>query len=101
MKLKQIMQKQNKDNTRTSKPVIDKPESISYEMMGKMGNNKNKNYSKTDSSDYKKGFYSGIKEKSERGYVAGSKMANKTSYVVGLNDRYNEGYTEAKNKQKK
>jgi len=62
---------------------------------------KQSNYNKKDSSDYKKGYVYGIKEVSSNPDAKNRMRSGKYEKgrtVVGLNDRYNEGFSEGKDK---
>lgn len=56
---------------------------------------KNREFTKKDSLDYIKGFKSGLNLKSDKS-IAGFKHSVGKKSVVGLNDRYNEGFSEGK-----
>lgn len=68
------------DNTRVSKGAT-LMERVKY-------NYKEGNYSSKDSSDYRRGFSSGLRDKVR------TKEGGKV--VVGLSDKYNAGYSEGK-----
>ncbi len=89
--------KQSSDNTRIKKPVI-KEIGPTYKYMGKSEYLKEKPTQK-DSSDYRRGYTSGIKDVSTRkGYRISNEEYKKGLTVVGLNPRYNEGFSEGKDK---
>ena len=58
---------------------------------------KKDNYTSKDSSDYKKGFRAALRdESSKKPNVINPDRTSGTLMVVGLNDRFNEGYSEGK-----
>jgi flagellar biosynthesis/type III secretory pathway protein FliH len=62
---------------------------------------KSTNYNSKDSSDYKAGYKYGIKEVSSNPDAKNrmrSEKYEKGKTAIGLNDRYNEGFSEGKDK---
>ena len=84
------------DATSVKKPLATFKEKPSYEDLGTF--DKKKSYLKSDSAMYEKGFSVGVKNKKNDN---NSRLPLTDLYVVGLNDRFNEGYSEGKRNQNK
>lgn len=85
-----------KDNT-TIKKVLPNVEKIQYSYMGKDEKLKNK-ASLQDSIDYNEGFKEGLKHVKETDRDEKNKKWNTGLTWRGLNPRYNEGFSEGKDK---
>ena len=59
---------------------------------------KNTSYTPKDSSDYKEGYKYGIKRVSSNSQNAWGEKYEKGRESVGLNDRFNEGFSEGKDR---
>lgn len=88
---------QKRDNTEAKKPVTRIAEKVDYEYMGTQSKVKGTPTSK-DSSDYKKGFSTALERVSKRDKDYFGYKYEKGSHWVGLNDRFNEGFSEGKDK---
>jgi hypothetical protein len=87
------------DNTSVKKPIV-KEVGPSYNYMNKMGNKPTGKPSSKDSASYREGFSRGL-FRAETNPLGKKTMGGKYEYgtrVVGLNDRFNEGFSEGKDK---
>ena len=87
------------DKTYVKKPVM-KEIGPSYKYMGEMGETKSGKPSSEDSATYRKGFSSALSGV-QRNPQGKNTIGGKYEYgkrVVGFDDRYNEGFSEGKDK---
>lgn len=87
-----ILGKEAKDNTNVPKRL---PTQSGVEKESPKFTYKKKEFNKQEESDYKKGFYDGlVRVAKNKSGMFGEYKKGKTA--VGLNDRYNEGFSEGK-----
>ena len=87
------------DNTSVKKPIV-KEVGPSYNYMNQMADKTTGKPSSKDSSDYRRGFNKALSSV-ERNPLGKRIIGGKYEYgprVVGLNDRFNEGFSEGKDK---
>lgn len=98
-KIKLKKQVAKADNTSVKKPVM-KEFGPSYKYMGEMGEAPSGKPSSDDSTTYRKGFSSALSSV-QRNPLGKKTIGGKYEYgkrVVGFSDRYNEGFSEGKDK---
>ena len=85
--------KQKQDNTRIKKPETPTAEKVDYSYMSPFKENSAK-----DSADYRRGFSSAMKTVSKNDKDIFGNKYQKGPEWVGLNDNYNAGFSEGKDK---